>query len=199
MLTDCIEVAFACYPRQQEKAKFRSPPYLFPTPKPHAPFRLWAVDCLTGLSPPAPDGSTDVILAVDPFTKWVEVGPLPNLDSHHTAEWFHREISCRYGLPAAVRSDQGREFLGRFQKYLTQNGITHLPIITRNPRANGQAERFVREVKKGLRLFAASCPDGHWWEFLPDIARGLRMIPTRATGHPPFVLVYKQQPTLALP
>ena len=63
-------------------------------------------------TPPAPDGATDVILAVDPFTKWVEVGTVPSLNSHEVAEWFPREVVCWYGVPARVRTDQGREYLG---------------------------------------------------------------------------------------
>lgn len=74
-----------------------------------------------------------------------------------------------------------------------------MPIISRHPRANGQAERYVREIKAGLRRFAVGCPDGNWWDFLADIARGLRIIPVRATGYAPFVLVYKQQPVVTLP
>lgn len=49
MSADCVEAARASLPRQQERAKFRPPPYLLPVPKPAAPFRLWAVDCLTNL------------------------------------------------------------------------------------------------------------------------------------------------------
>lgn len=57
----------------------------------------------------------------------------------------------------------------------------------------------MREVKKGLRMFTSSCPGGNWWDFLPDIARGLRVIPNRATGYAPFVLAFKQQPILTFP
>lgn len=88
-MADCVETAYACLPRQRERATFKAPRFLFPVPKPAAPFRLWAIDCLTNLTPVAPDGSADVIIAVDPFSKWVEIGRLPVLNSHHTAEWFH--------------------------------------------------------------------------------------------------------------
>ena len=61
-----------------------------------------------------------------------------------------------------------------------------------NPRANGQVERMIRSIKAALRRFAVHCADGKWWEFLPDIARGLRLIPTRATGYSPYIIVFKQ-------
>ena len=34
---------------------------------------------------------------------------------------------------------------------------------------------------------------------LPDVVRGLRVLPTSTTGFSPFQLVYKQEPTLPVP
>ncbi len=121
----------------------------------------------------------------------MEIGRLPKLNSHETATFFHAEIVCRYGVPTAVRSDRGTEYAGRFQRYLDLMGVRHRYIATMNPRANGQVERMVRSVKAAIRRFTAHCKDGQWWEFLPDIARGLRVLPTRATGFSPHVLVFK--------
>ena len=112
MKADCHAMVQACLARQKEAARFRPPPYLHPAEKAAAPFRVWCLDSAVNFTPPAPDGATDVILAVDPFTKWVEVGTVPSLNSHEVAEWFHREVVCRYGVPARVRTDQGREYLG---------------------------------------------------------------------------------------
>ena len=64
-----------------------------------------------------------VVVAVCNFTRWVEVGILANLTSADVAEWFHREIVCRYGLPVAVRSDKGTEYRGAFDEYLRANAI----------------------------------------------------------------------------
>ena len=64
-------------PRQTEAAKFEPPPYLIPTEKGAAPFRIWCVDTMGPLKPAAPDGATHIIVAVDTFTKWVEAGTVP--------------------------------------------------------------------------------------------------------------------------
>ena len=85
----------------------------------------------------APGGAKHLIVAIDCFTKWVEVGILPTLDSHATAAWFHSTIVCRYGVPGIVRSDHGREYMGEFDAYMMRLGISHRIIATRNPRANG--------------------------------------------------------------
>ena len=43
------------------------------------------MDTLVRLKPISPTGGEDVIVAVDPFTRWVEIGALPHLSSVHTA------------------------------------------------------------------------------------------------------------------
>ena len=105
MQGDCLAVAKACMGRRRENVRFPPPPFLHPAEKPAAPFRVWCLDSAVNFTPPAPDGATDVILAVDPFTKWVEIGTVPTLNSWEVAEWFHREVVCRYGVPARVRTD----------------------------------------------------------------------------------------------
>ena len=149
------------------------------------------MDTIVNLTPVSPTGSSSIIIAVDPFTKWIELGSLNNLNSHETSQWFHKNITCRYGVPYLVRSDRGSEYRGRFHRYLELTGVAHRYISTMNPRANGQAERMVRSVKEGLVRCLEGCPDAKWWEVLGDVARGLRMTPSRATGHSPYSLVFK--------
>lgn len=59
-------------------------------------------------------------------------------------------------------------------------------ISTLHPRANGLIERYNREVKAGLRRLMAANLKTPWFELLPDVIRGLRILPTTATGHSPF-------------
>ena len=111
--------------REIEGAKFRPPPYLYPISKPQAPFRIWCIDTVTNLTPAAPNGATDFLIAVCAYSKWVEVGAIPTLNSHETVRWFHEEVVCRYGVPLAVRTDRGLEYQGEFARYLGLNGISH--------------------------------------------------------------------------
>ena len=67
-----------------------------------------------------------------------------------------------------------------------------------NPRANGLVERNVGLIKTGIRRMVAATSGAHWWEVLPDVLRGLRVLPAAATGLAPYVLVFKAQPTLPI-
>ena len=64
------------------------------------------------MKPVVPDGESDIIVAVDTFSKWVELGTVIHLDSTNIARWFHANIICRYGLPGLVRTDGGTEYKG---------------------------------------------------------------------------------------
>jgi hypothetical protein len=122
----------------------------------------------------------------------VEIGELQDLQSTTVGEWFHRSISCRYGIPAYVRSDKGREFAGAFTLYLQRMGVVHRVINTTNPRANGLAERYVGILKAGFRKFATAC-GGQWFDHIGDVLAGLRFLPSRV-GISPFLLCFKQEP-----
>lgn len=102
---------------------------------------------MPNLSPPAPNGGTSIVLAICAFSKWPELGIIPNHDSESVTRWFHEQVVCRYGCPSLVRSDQGTEYQGAFHEYLVMNGIKHRPVATFNPRANGLVERYNAVVK----------------------------------------------------
>lgn len=44
----------------------------------------------------------------------------------------------------------------------------------------------------------AAHPGGEWWEFVPEVARALRMLPVNASGLSPYLLVFKHKPTIPL-
>ena len=81
MRGDCLTYVAQMKGKQIEVAKYRSPPYLFPTHKGNAPFTTWAIDCITGLKPVDPDGGSVIVMAIDAFTKWIEYRVLSTLDS----------------------------------------------------------------------------------------------------------------------
>ena len=103
-------MAAAHVARQKEAPRFPPLPYFIPMYKELPSFYMWCVDTIVRLHPPAPNGAQDVIVAIDPVTRWVELGSVPHLMSHKVALWFHAEIVCRYGLPVIVQTDKGSEY-----------------------------------------------------------------------------------------
>ncbi len=95
-----------------------------------APMDLVAIDILSGF-PLAPDGSKCILVAVDHMTKWVEAYPLPNEEASTCMHALYTGFFARFGLPAQLHSDQGRNFESRLVAELTKlAGIRR----TRTPR-----------------------------------------------------------------
>ena len=59
------------------------------------------------MRPTAPNGARDIIVLVETFSKWVELGTVTHLDSTNITHWFYANIVCRYGLPELVRTYGG--------------------------------------------------------------------------------------------
>ena len=104
MLTDCLKYCSILLPVQIERDKFHEAPYLFPTTKTVGPFHTFAIDIITGLDPTTA-GYTILVVCVCVFTKWIEAAALPSRSSATSRDWFHGNIVCHFGKPAAVRSD----------------------------------------------------------------------------------------------
>lgn len=143
------------------------------------------------MEPPAPDGGQYVVLMVDTFSKWVEIAAIPDKSAASTTRVLHECITCRHGIPTDIRTDRGTEYRGAFDDYCKFLGIRHAYISTAHPRANGQAERIVRTFKTTLVRLLEASPHLKWYEILPDVARGMRIIPAAATGFSLYLLVYK--------
>ena len=54
-------------------------------------------------------------------------------------------------------------------------------------------ERYNGCIKAGFRRLKAALPEGEWYEFLPDVLAGLRMLPS-SLGLSPFLVAHKQEP-----
>ena len=72
------------------------------------------------------------------------------------------------------------KYHSEFDAYLTCLGVQDRMIATMNPRANGQIGWYNCTIEAGLRKFVLECPGGSWWEFLPDLVRGLHLLPVHA-------------------
>jgi hypothetical protein len=51
------------------------------------------------MQPSKPDGSRHVIIAIDPFSKWIEGAVVPDLKAATITTWFHENVVCRFGMP----------------------------------------------------------------------------------------------------
>jgi transposase InsO family protein len=59
-----------------------------------------------------PRGYTHLLVAIDKFSKWVEVRPITDLKAEQAVTFF-TDISYRFGVPNSIMTNNGSQFTGR--------------------------------------------------------------------------------------
>jgi hypothetical protein len=68
-------------------------------------FAVWGLD-LVGPLQKAPGGYTHLLVAIDKFSKWIEVRPLNSIRSEQAVAFF-TNIIHRFGVPNSIITDNG--------------------------------------------------------------------------------------------
>ncbi|GFW63017.1 hypothetical protein TNCV_4453651 [Trichonephila clavipes] len=121
---------------------------------------------LIGLLPPS-NGYTYCLTMIDRFSKWPEAQPLKDI----TAEAFFSSWVSRFGTPAILTTDRGRQFESSLFKALSKLlGVQKCRTTGYHPQANGMIEELHRPLKSAIKCHATE----RWTEVLPIILIGLR-------------------------
>jgi len=72
-------------------------------------FTKWGIDFITS-NPHSTRGHAYIILAVDYFTKWVEVMSTFSADGKIAATFIFNHIISRFSVPQAIITDHGSHF-----------------------------------------------------------------------------------------
>jgi transposase InsO family protein len=155
-------------------------------------FVVWGLD-LVGPLQKAPEGFTHLLVAIDKFSKWIEVRPLNSIRSEQAVAFF-TNIIHRLGVPNSIITDNGTQFTGR--KFLDFCEDHHIRVdwaTVAHPMTNGQVECANGMILQGLksRIYNDLNKFGRqWMKELPSVVWSLRTTSSRATGFTPFFLVY---------
>lgn len=100
-----------------------------------------------------------------------------------------RTIFAQFGCSEVVKSDNGSPFQGEsFAEFASELGFKHHRITPRWPEANGEAERFMRTLKKSVLASRVSHLD--WTNELYSFLLAYRSTPHGSTGKSPFQLLF---------
>jgi IS30 family transposase len=106
---------------------------------------------MIGPLPTAPGGFNRVLVAIDKFTKWIEVKPVTCPKADRVLD-FLDELVHHYGLPHHIITDLGSNFNNhQFWEYCENSGIDIRYVSVAHPRANGQVERTNGMVLDALK------------------------------------------------
>jgi transposase InsO family protein len=125
----------------------------------------------------APGGYTHLLVAIDKFSKWVEVRPITNLRAEQAVTFF-TDIIYRFGVPNSIITNNGSQFTGR--KFLEFCDKYHIRVdwaAVAHPQTNGQVERANDMILQGLntRIFdRLNMSSRKWLQKLPAFVWSLR-------------------------
>ncbi|KIH65010.1 integrase core domain protein [Ancylostoma duodenale] len=90
-------------------------------------------------------------VVVDAMSKWPEIFELKNITACTTVKPL-KTLFARYGNPKTLVSDSGTQFTSElFKQMCEERGVTHVRTPPYHPQSNGQAERFVDILKRGIK------------------------------------------------
>ncbi|GFU78058.1 hypothetical protein TNCV_183801 [Trichonephila clavipes] len=120
---------------------------------------------------PPSNGYTYCLTMIDRFSKWPEAQPLKDITAETVAEAFFSSWVSRFGAPAILTTDRGRQFESSLFKALSKLlGVQKCRTTGYHPQANGMIEELHRPLKSAIKCHATA----RWTEVLPIILIGLR-------------------------
>jgi hypothetical protein len=155
------------------------------------PFRRVSIDTV-GPLPPDSHGNKYIMVAIDNFTRVVEL-KATEYKSAHEAGNFMLEIFARYGPPEFIHSDNGGEYVAKvIERLISLLKSQHSTTLPYRPQANGLVERVNGEVMRHLTALTMSDPTrrSNWSASLPLVARILNYSYHSAIGTYPAKLLY---------
>ena len=131
-----------------------------------------------------------IIVVVDYFTKWAEAEPLATITEQKICNFVWRAIICRFGIPRALVSDNGKQFdNAKFRDFCAELGIKNYYSSPAHPQSNGQAEVTIRTLKAALKTKLEDLK-GSWVDYLPEVLWAYRTTQKSATRETPFALAF---------
>jgi IS30 family transposase len=158
---------------------------------PSWPFAICGFDSVGPFKMP-PSGYKHILVAVDKFTKWIEVRVVATVTSKEATK-FIKDITHRFGVPNRIVTDQGKAVTGSdFWDFCQDNLIDVYYSSVAHPRCNGQVERANGMVLQAIkdRIFDdARQYTTRWFAKLHHVIWGLRTQVSSVIGYSPFFLV----------
>jgi hypothetical protein len=169
-LGDAKELISRCQGCQYFTKQQHVPAYKLVTIPPTWPFTCCGLDVI-GPLPTAPGEFNRVLVAIDKFTKWIEVKPVTCPMADRVLD-FLDELVHRYGLPHRIITDLGSNFNNhQFWEYCENRRIDVRYVSVTHTRANRQVERangMVLDALKKRLHDAANTKGGKWIKELPN-------------------------------
>ncbi|GKV17025.1 hypothetical protein SLEP1_g27583 [Rubroshorea leprosula] len=160
--TDCIDYVRKCHKCQIYADRIKGPPFPLHNMVAPWPFSMWGIDVIGPINPKASNGHQFILVAIDYFSKWVEVAAYTNVKNKVVARFIQREIICRYGQLETIITDNAKNLNNSLMASICkQHKIQHLNSTPYRPKMNEAVEAANKNIKKILAKMTVTYKDWH--------------------------------------
>jgi len=172
--------------RMNNSWKDRRQGFLKPLPVPERIWREISVDFVVDL--PLSNDCKNLLVITDRLSKGVILEACNDMSAEWVAETFIRRFYRLHGLPTAIVSDRGTQFVGSLWKRVCQL----LKVVRRvstayHPETDGATERINQNVEAYIRTFT-NYDQSNWANLLPMAELAINNHDAASTGVSPFFL-----------
>jgi hypothetical protein len=168
---------------------------LHPIIKPWS-FHGWALDFVGQIHPASSKRHRFMLVAMDYFTKWMEIVPLKNMMHREVIHFTSEHIAHRFGIPQTLTTDQGMLFMSHQVREFAES--LKIKLLNSSPyyaQANGHAESSNKTLIKLIKKKIEENPK-MWQEVLSEVLWAHPTSKHSATKVTHFELVYEQEAVL---
>lgn len=180
-----------CAVCRRSKACRQAPQGLLrPLPVPERYYSELGIDFMTELPAKKGDKRRFLMVITDRLLNSVTLDATESMDAEACAEIFVNSHARFHGLPAALTSDRGSNWTGRFWRRLCELLHVEQRLSTSfHPQTDGATERCNQEILAFLRAYI-SYAQTDWADLLPAAMLALNNRDNTKTGMSPFFLTH---------
>ena len=159
------------------------------------PERPWQCIC-ADFGGPYPSGDYCLVV-IDEYSRFPVVELVRSTSSRSVIPIMDK-IFATHGIPERLKTDNGPPFQSyEFRRFLEYSGVKHRRITPLWPRANAQAENFMKPLNKAIK--AATVEGKSWQQEMHKFLRNYHATPHVSTNRPPAELLFGTNIRVRLP
>ncbi|XP_055004473.1 uncharacterized protein LOC129407440 [Boleophthalmus pectinirostris] len=141
-------------------------------------------------------GIENVLIVTDHFSRYAQAYPTRDQKASTVAKTLWKNFFCRFGFPAKLHADQGRNFESTIVKELCKCvGITKTHTTPYHPQGNGTTERYNRTLMNMLGTLEPH-QKPRWHEHVDAMTHAYNCTQHDSTGYTPYYLMFGRHPRL---
>lgn len=182
-----IEQCAICQKLSYIKPYIHVPKYTLASYK---PMERLAMDTIGPLTTDA-YGNSYVLVVICLFSRFVELYPIPSVEAKEAARALLKHFG-RYGVPCAITSDRGSQFVNdTIARFLQLVGSEHTLSVAYSHEENGIVERSNRTIMNALRpIILHRRMQSLWSDALPLVQRIFNASVNDSTGYTPTQIIF---------